>query len=178
MLLAAHQVNNLLSKVLTRSASPYAQVHTLSKVSGPVYVPAECHQSESGCTGLSALWRCGPSGSGRSLHTEREQTHTHKGTTYIYLSQETHSIHFSSAQIIKNVYSFKCWSAESQIYKKYLLANKNFKVAISLVVSLSVCWSVHPVCTQFACTICLYTICVYRLTQMAPTSMRELSVTT
>lgn len=56
----------------------------LSTISGSVCVPAECHQSESGCTGLSAPWRCGPSGLGRSLHTKKEQnryTETEKGTS-------------------------------------------------------------------------------------------------
>lgn len=38
-----------------------------------VCIPAECHQSESGCTGLSAPWKCVPSGSERSLHTEQKQ---------------------------------------------------------------------------------------------------------
>lgn len=36
-------------------------------------LPAECHQSKSGCTGLFAPWRCEPSGSGRSLRTKKKK---------------------------------------------------------------------------------------------------------
>lgn len=59
----------------------------LSTLAASCSVPAECHRSESGCTGLSVPWRCGPSGSGRSLHTEQEQKrHTHKSSDVVPVS--------------------------------------------------------------------------------------------
>lgn len=69
----------------------------LSTVDGSGSVPAECHRSESGCTGLSAPWRCGPSGLERSLHTEQKQNR------YIQ-TQTRHPCTFS--QIEQTVFAF------------------------------------------------------------------------
>lgn len=59
--------------------------------SGSVSLPAACHQSESGCIGLSAPWRCEPSGSERSLHTIKQTKKTrHVKATWHWKKNSTH----------------------------------------------------------------------------------------
>lgn len=63
----------VLSSDVYINLASYLYLSRLFKTSVSVCLPAECHQSESGCTGLSAPWRCGPSSSEMFLHTKKKE---------------------------------------------------------------------------------------------------------